>query len=607
MKDQYVLRAGVLAAAIAIGLGCTSASAAEPRLAGPLHIPAESAHAGGQRFIVKFKPGLMRQGGGSAQATLSAAVARAWPARGAGAVPQLKSERRTAMGSDVVLASRPLDAAESDRLLHALRQDPAVAYAQIDHRMYPLGNMPNDPQLQVLQWDMLDTIGGIHAPKAWQESTGEGVVVAVLDTGIVPHLDLAANLVPGYDMIASFGQDDDNPDVAVDGDGRDPDPTDPGDWSDGTLCGAYSSSWHGTHVAGTVSAVANNGRGIAGASHGARVQPVRVLGRCGGFTSDIVDGIVWAAGGQVEGVPDNETPAEVINLSLGGGRSCAQVPELQAAVDAAREMGVVVVAAAGNSNMDTAGFAPASCKGVIAVAAVGMGGTKAGYSNYGTTVTLSAPGGDIDRSLPPSMGAIWSTGDGGETAANGDNLLLGMQGTSMAAPHVAAVAALVQSAAVKAGHGPLVPDQVRDILVQSVRPFPAPPPAGKPMGAGLLDAHRAVQLALGNELPELPKLMLESGVRLREQSGVAGQSIVYVLDVPPGARTLNLRTMGGTGNVSLYASHREDATPETAEHRSSKPGPAEAIVISRPVSGRWYVHVVGETGFRNVSVLGLAR
>lgn len=175
----------------------------------------------------------------------------------------------------------------------------------------------------------------MRAPAAWDVSSGEGVVVAVLDTGYTDHPDLVGNVVPGYDFISYYGQTTDEglyPDVAGDGDGRDADAHDPGDWTDSSMnawCGRVSSSsWHGTHVAGTVAAVANNAQDIAGLAYGAKVQPVRVLGHCGGVTSDIADGIIWASGGHVEGVPDNENPAEVLNLSLGGAGSCADDPAM---------------------------------------------------------------------------------------------------------------------------------------------------------------------------------------------------------------------------------------------------------------------------------------
>lgn len=607
MNKPSLLRASLLAAGIAMGLAAGVDARAADIVHGPLHVPA-TAPASAQRFIVKYRPGTAQaRDRQQAALTLSAAAARSMPGSTRGGVPQMKALRRTAQGADVVRAARPLSAAETARFLQQLKQDPSVQYAQVDRRMYALDTLPNDPQLPIYQWDMLNTAGGLHAPGAWDDSTGEGIVVAVLDTGVLQHLDLAANLVPGYDMVSSYGQDDDSPDVARDGDGRDPDPTDPGDWSDGTLCSERVSSWHGTHVAGTVAAVANNGRGIAGAAYGARVQPVRVLGRCGGFTSDIVDAIVWASGGQVEDVPDNATPAEVINLSLGGQGACSEEPAMQDAIDSARSRGTTIVVAAGNDNSDAAFYSPSSCNGVIAVGATGFSGAKASYSNYGASVALAGPGGDIDSSIPVSQGAIWSTGDGGATDANGDNVLVGLTGTSMASPHVAAVAALVQSATVKAGKDPMTPDQVRDVLVRSVRPFTVQPPANQPLGAGLVDAYRAVQLAMGKPLPELPKPILENGTLLSGQAGAAGQSLLYVFEVPAGTTSLNLRTLGGTGNVSLYASAGAEPSVEDAQYRSLRPGNAEAIVVNRPQPGTWYLRVVGKTDFSNVSLLGIAR
>lgn len=607
MNTLSLLHGSLLAAAIALGLGAGANASAADLIHGPHHIPATASSAV-QRFLVKYRPGTAQaRDPQQASLALSAAAARSLPGKAGGGAASLKTLRRTAQGAEVVHVARALSSTESERFLQELRKDPSVQYAQVDRRMYPLATTPNDPQLPVYQWDMLDTVGGIHAPGAWDDSTGEGVVVAVLDTGVLPHVDLAANLLPGYDMVSAYGQDADSPDIAVDGDGRDPDPTDPGDWSDGTLCAASASTWHGTHVAGTVAAVANNGKGIAGAAYGARVQPVRVLGRCGGFTSDIADAIVWASGGHVQDVPDNATPAEVINLSLGGQGACADEPALQAAVDAARSRGTTIVVAAGNSGTDAANFSPASCTGVITVGATGYTGAKASYSSYGASVALAGPGGDIDRSIPGSQGAIWSTGDGGATAANGDNLLVGMVGTSMASPHVAAIAALVQSAAARAGQGPFTPDQVRDVLVRSVRPFAVQPPASQPLGAGLVDAYRAVQLAMGKPLPELPKPTLQNNALLGGQGGSAGQSLLYAFDVPAGTTQLNLRTLGGSGNVSLYASAGSEPSVENAQYRSIKPGNAEAIVVSRPQPGTWYLRVVGESDFNNVSLLGVAR
>ncbi|MEE7547807.1 S8 family serine peptidase, partial [Xanthomonas sp. Kuri4-1] len=165
---------------------------------------------------------------------------------------------------------------------------------------------------------------GINVRPAWDKATGNGVVVAVIDTGITSHPDLDANILPGYDFISDTF-------VSRDGDGRDADPSDEGDWNpvQGECYTTPSpspitdSSWHGTHVAGTIAAVTNNAVGVAGTAYNAKIVPVRVLGRCGGYTSDIADAIVWASGGSVSGVPANANPAEVINMSLGGSGTCS--------------------------------------------------------------------------------------------------------------------------------------------------------------------------------------------------------------------------------------------------------------------------------------------
>ena len=217
-------------------------------------------------------------------------------------------------------------------------------------------------------------------------------MVAVIDTGYRPHADLTGRFVQGYDFIW-------DPEVANDGDGRDADARDPGDWitsADAASvtfagCPVENSSWHGTHVAGTIAANTNNGVGVAGVNWQAKILPVRVLGKCGGYTSDIVDGMRWAAGLTVSGVPANANPAKVLNISLGGSGTCSMAE--QSAVNDINATGAVIVVAAGNSDADAAAFTPSSCDGVIVVGATDKSGTRAYYSNYGSIVDISAPGG----------------------------------------------------------------------------------------------------------------------------------------------------------------------------------------------------------------------
>ena len=243
-----------------------------------------------------------------------------------------------------------------------LAQESDVEFAVPD-RLKQAAALPNDPLFSA-QW-MLQTPDTTHpaaidAVGAWTLSAGSsGVVVAVVDTGVrLDHEDLMSRLLPGYDFISDAF-------VAKDGNGRDADPVDPGDADTNGECGGSPSSWHGTHVAGTVAAVANNGMGGSGVAPGAKVVPLRVLGRCGGWNSDIADAIAWAAGVPVNGMPANPYPARVANLSLGGPGGCGFMT--QDAINAARNRGMVVVVAAGNDNQDARGFSPANCAGVITV------------------------------------------------------------------------------------------------------------------------------------------------------------------------------------------------------------------------------------------------
>ncbi len=342
---------------------------------------------GYDRFIVKYRDGSTESTNATQlQRSLTNAASTGVAKRGGRALGLQKLRRLAAGGAEVVRADRKLDRVEAESLMRQLAADPNVEYVEVDQRMYAVLT-PNDTRFSE-QWGFGTTAAGINVQPAWDKSTGAGVVVAVIDTGITSHADLNANLLPGYDFISDTF-------VSRDGDGRDANPNDEGDWN--PVAGecylnspVANSSWHGTHVAGTVAAVTNNASGVAGTAFGAKVVPVRVLGRCGGLTSDIADAITWASGGTVSGVPANANPAEVINLSLGGGGTCSST--YQTAINGAVGRGTTVVVAAGNSNTNVSSSVPANCPNVIAVAATTSAGSRASFSNYGTGIDISAPG-----------------------------------------------------------------------------------------------------------------------------------------------------------------------------------------------------------------------
>ncbi len=379
------------------------------------------------------------------------------------------------------LAVASVRATSSASAVRRVASSHRVVTASADRRLSRAAPVPVAPNRRYAgQWDLWDAQStsraggfGIDAPRAWTKTLGSpDVVVAVLDTGITDHPDLrGASVAAGWDFVA--GGDGVDP---ADGDGWDDDAEDPGD-----ACAAAGEgdSWHGTFVAGEIVAQHRRGGGVAGAAPGVTLEPVRVLGACGGSESDAVAAIEWASGGSVQDVPDNPDPADVISMSLGGADGACS-PALQTAVDDAVGRGAVVVAAAGNDGRSVASVSPANCRGVISVAATTRSGALAAYSNRGgggLSPTIAAPGGSESR---PVLGDGWN--------ADGDAIVTASIGTSMAAPRVAAAAALLLS--VRPG---LTPAEVARRLVTTATPFPASGGCTVARcGAGIVDAGNLV-------------------------------------------------------------------------------------------------------------------
>ncbi len=420
-----------------------------------------------------------------------------------------------AMSGDAQVLQLPgrMPLAEVEAIVRRLSADPQVEYAEPDRIMRPL-LFPTDAQYgnqwhyhsNVAQAPYAAVAGGANLPGAWDITTGSaGIVVAVIDTGLVPHADIDGNIldgagkvVPGYDFVTNLF-------AANDGGGRDTDPTDPGDWATlaevvdpTTPCIDVSdSSWHGTHVAGTIGALSDNTTGVAGVNWVSRILPVRVLGKCGGSLSDVLDGIRWAAGLSVAGVPANLTPAKVLNLSLGGAGTCSAAE--QAAIDDVVAAGAVMVVAAGNSNVDLAVTpeSPANCNNVISVAAVNRNGGRALFSsisgsNFGATVEIAAPGGETATTINGVLSTI-NTGATTPAASPAGDAYVYYQGTSMAAPHIAGIVSLMLSA-----DPSLTPAQVLSTLQNTARAFPTGTGSDCTVttcGAGIVNAAAATAAA----------------------------------------------------------------------------------------------------------------
>ncbi len=600
MKSQKSMYPAVLklCAAAVIGLGASAVHAGAP-----VGMATASAAQGvgvtsqTDRLIVKYKDEAAPGSKAVAKGLSRAAAASPMAASRKAVVDQvgrklsltMKELHTIGTGARVIQMNRKVTVAEAARLAADLMaSDPSVEYAEPDRIMKPMFT-PNDPYFGQ-QWDYTDVIGGMRLPAAWDKSTGTGIRVAVIDTGYRPHVDLQGQILAGYDFIKDTA-------ISNDGNARDSDASDPGDWTTAGQCGAgepaSNSSWHGTHVAGTIAALTNNGIGVAGVAYGAKVVPVRVLGQCGGYTSDIADGIVWASGGTVSGVTSIAARAQVINMSLGGGGACDTTT--QTAINGARSRGTVVVVAAGNEAQNASNSSPANCSGVIAVAATNKSGGRASYSNYGTIVDVAAPGGD-------SGAAILSTLNAGTTTPGADNYA-GYMGTSMATPHVAGVVALML-----AKNPALTPDDVEAKLKSSARAFPA---SCSGCGAGIVDASAAVDAAAGtgtgggtgttmsetesNNTISTANSVATSGTTVNANMGSTTDTDYFVVQLPAGKTLTATMTPPSGSDYDLYIYNSAGTLLSYSENGAGAADTATSANTGSTTSAR-YVRVVYYSG-----------
>lgn len=569
------------------------------------------------RVIVKFKadsPALRRQilaAGERREARAEALGTRLGLALRSGLALAERTQVMTAAGIG------------SQALAERLQREADVEYAVVDHRRRAFA-APNDPYyLQgppsgvgapaVGQWYLrapdatLRSAIGIEA--AWDVTPGDpAIVVAVLDTGVrFDHADLqpvanGGNLLAGYDFVS-------NDFIANDGQpGPDADASDPGDIvtraaiddpSNTIGCGpgeiTSRSSWHGTETAGLIGATANNGIGIAGAGRTVRVLPLRVLGRCGGYDSDIIAAMRWAVGLEVPGVPANPNPARVVNLSLGGTGNCTAT--YTDAVAALNAVGAVVVASAGNSTGHAVSV-PANCPGVIGVAGLRHAGTKVGFSDLGPEISIAAPGGNCVNLDPsaPCLYPIATTTNAGTTAPVAGSSIYSDSfnasfGTSFSAPLVSGVAGLMLSA-----NPALTAPELRAALESSARAFPttgaeAPgetvpqctvPDPDDPVdqlqcycttatcGAGMLDAGGATQAALA--VPD-PSVLPQISVSPAEPQPGEALSLSAQATVVPAGRTVMSYQWSVVDDGSIVSGFESSADASTVTLTPSAGGP----------------------------------
>jgi serine protease len=506
------------------------------------------------RVIVKFKSGLRVQSVGPLSARL------------AGRLVKLEPQRTLGLAGVQLMRATGVDAKGTLELAAQLAARSDVEYAEPDRRIHALLT-PNDTQYGQ-QWALgSSALGRLNMPSAWSVTTGSSLtgpnpVVAVVDSGVMlAHPDLASKILPGYDFIS-------DPSTAADGDGRDANPDDPGD---------DELSYHGTHVSGIAAAIGNNRLGMAGVSWGARILPARILGVGGGTVSDMIDAVLWAAGIDSTSVPPayphNPNKADVINLSVGGAGTCSNAE--QDAFNQVIATGTAVVVAAGNEIpgvgvVDAWTTDPASCAGLIVVGAVGRDGTRASYSNYGSRVSIMAPGGD-----KTSGGGILSTVKNSAGKAAYDYKI----GTSMATPHVAGVIALMRSLRPK-----LTPGQIEALLDTEADAVNCSGKIG--CGVGLLDAGAIMRYLKATSSVPKPDFAL-----LPDHSVLTATRGTSTISVNIRAAAFN----GLTGPIALSVQASGGITAQLSAS-SITPGSDESTITfdtGEAASGTYPVRVTG--------------
>ncbi len=524
----------------------------------------------------------------------------------------LRYQRPMSGGLHVLRFDTPVQTEQALALAQSLQGVTDIDWAVPDLPVRPqaVSTDPNFPQQWNLHSQARGTVG-IDAESAWDISVGSSeVVVAVVDSGIRPHPEFSARILPGYDFVSDAER-------ANDGDGRDADPRDPGDWVSAGECGsgepAADSSWHGTRVAGVLAASGDNGIGIAGVAWRSSLLPVRTLGKCGGLSSDVLDGMRWAIGLPVAGAPANPNPARILNLSLSVEYPFGCYPPYREFLAEATRRGVLVIAAAGNYGEPAANYSPANCSQALAVIASGPDGEPASYSNYGSNA-LSAPGGDFDRF--GRAGGVLSTSNTG-TRGPRDASYDYAQGSSMATPHVAGIAALALSIAPR-----LSAEELRLTLLYASSPFPAGSDCARTRqcGVGVADAWRSVAAASALSGYVLVREFYHSGLRhyfrtgssteaTRIHRGEAGPGWVELDDLfyawaQPGDHTVPVCRFYGTPGIGPN-SHFYTASAAECEQVKRDPGwtyegiafhvvphaggncPANTVPVHRAYNQRW--------------------